>query len=48
MGCQADALPLPEAVKDYFRHPEPIKAWLLGEIVFQTHNPDKPQPVRIV
>jgi Fe-S-cluster containining protein len=34
MGCQADALPLPEAVKDYFRHPEPIEAWLLGEIVF--------------
>ena len=36
MGCQTDALPLPEAVKDYFRHPEPIEAWLLGEIVFNS------------
>jgi len=41
MGCQTDALPLPEAVKDYFRHPEPIEAWLQGEIVFQMHNPGK-------
>jgi Fe-S-cluster containining protein len=40
-GCQTDALPLPEAVKDYFRHPEPIQAWLQGEIVFQMHNPGK-------
>jgi Fe-S-cluster containining protein len=35
MGCQTDALPLPEALKDYFQHPEPIEAWLQGEIVFQ-------------
>ncbi len=42
MGCQTDALPLPEAVKDYFRHPEPIEAWLQGEIVFQLPNPGKP------
>ncbi len=42
MGCQTDALPLPEALKDYFRHPEPIEAWLRGEIVFQIPNPGKP------
>jgi Fe-S-cluster containining protein len=35
MGCQTDALPLPEAVKDYFRHPEPIEAWLQGKVVFR-------------
>jgi Fe-S-cluster containining protein len=35
MGCQADALPLAEAIKDYFRHTEPIDAWLQGEIIFQ-------------
>ncbi|MFC1811712.1 YkgJ family cysteine cluster protein [Thermodesulfobacteriota bacterium] len=35
MGCQADAFPLAEAVKDYFRHTEPIHAWLQGEIVFR-------------
>jgi len=34
MGCQADALPLAEAIKDYFRHPEPIEVWLQGETVF--------------
>ncbi len=34
MGCQADPLPIAEAIKDYFRHPEPIDAWLQGEIVF--------------
>ncbi len=37
MGCQADALPLAAAVKDYFRHPRPIEAWLHGEIVFSRH-----------
>lgn len=38
MGCQADALPLAEAIKDYFRHPEPIDAWLQGEIVFHINT----------
>jgi Fe-S-cluster containining protein len=36
MGCQADPLPLAEAMKDYFNYPEPIDAWLQGEIIFHT------------
>jgi Fe-S-cluster containining protein len=36
MGCQADPLPLAEATRDYFNHPEPIDAWLQGEIIFHT------------
>ena len=35
MGCQSDPLPLAEATRDYFNHPEPIDAWLQGETVFQ-------------
>jgi len=35
MGCQADPLPLAESTRDYFKHPEPIDAWLQGEIVFR-------------
>jgi Fe-S-cluster containining protein len=42
MGRQANALPLAEAVQYYFRHPEPIDAWLQGEIVFQIPSPGKP------
>ena len=34
MGCQADALPLAEAIRDYFKHSMPVEAWLQGEIVF--------------
>jgi len=34
MGCQADPLPLAETTRDYIKHPEPIDAWLQGEIVF--------------
>jgi len=34
MGCQADALPLAAAIRDYFRHPDPIDSWLHGETVF--------------
>jgi Fe-S-cluster containining protein len=34
MGCQSDTLKLSEAVEDYFRHPNPIDAWLHGEILF--------------
>ena len=36
MGCQSDPLPLAEATRDYFNHPEPIDAWLQGDIVFYT------------
>lgn len=35
MGCQSDPLPLAEATRDYFNHPEPIDAWLQGETVFR-------------
>jgi Fe-S-cluster containining protein len=34
-GCQSDALKLADAVEDYSRHPNPIAAWLRGEIVFR-------------
>ena len=34
MGCQADASPLAEAIRDYFKHSMPVEAWLQGEIVF--------------
>jgi len=34
MGCQSDALPLAEGIRDYFKHPSPIEAWLQGEKVF--------------
>jgi len=36
MGCQSDPLSLAEAMRDYFKHPEPIDAWLQCEIVFRT------------
>ncbi len=36
MGCQTDFFHVAETMKDYFRHPEPIDAWLQGEIVFHT------------
>jgi len=35
MECQSDPLPLVEATRDYFNHPEPIDAWLQGETVFR-------------
>ena len=34
MECQAGAMPLPEGIRDYFKHPSSIDAWLQGEIVF--------------
>ena len=34
MGCQSNALPLPEGIRDYFKHPAPIEAWLNNEPVF--------------
>ncbi|MBW1694541.1 MAG: YkgJ family cysteine cluster protein [Deltaproteobacteria bacterium] len=34
MRCQADALLLAEGIRDYFKHPNPIEAWLQGETVF--------------
>lgn len=37
MGCQADALPLAGAIRDYFRHPDPIDSWLGGETVFDLY-----------
>lgn len=42
MGCQADALPLAESIRDYFRHSMPVEAWLQGEIVFNI--PMSPNP----
>ena len=38
MGCQSDSLRIAEAVQDYFRHPEPIHAWLQGETVFHVRT----------
>ena len=35
IGCQSDPLPLAEATRDYFNHPEPIDAWFQGKIVFR-------------
>ncbi len=33
-GCQSDLLYVAEAIKDYFKHPKPIDAWIEGNIVF--------------
>ncbi len=38
MGCQADALQLASAIRDYFRHPDPIDSWLHGETVFYLNH----------
>ena len=37
MGCQPDASPLAEGMRDYLKHPRPIEAWLKGEMVFQIY-----------
>lgn len=42
MGCQAEALPLAEGIRDYLKHPDPSSAWLKGETVFQTPNMGNP------
>ena len=34
MGCQSDFLRIAEAIRDFLKHPNPIGAWLQGEIVF--------------
>jgi len=34
MGCQSDLVHVAESIRDYFKHPRPIEAWLQGEIVF--------------
>jgi Putative zinc- or iron-chelating domain len=34
-GLQSNVLKLVDAIEDYFRHPDPIDAWLRGEIVFR-------------
>jgi Fe-S-cluster containining protein len=36
MGCQSDVLKLAYAFEDYFRHPNPVDAWLEGKIVFHS------------
>lgn len=38
MGCQSDSLRIAEAIRDYIKHPNPIEAWLQGEIVFHIHT----------
>lgn len=35
MGCQSDPLSLAETMRDYFKYPDPVKAWLQGENVFR-------------
>ena len=35
MGCQSEPLSLADTMRDYFKHPDPINAWLQGEIVFR-------------
>lgn len=34
LQCQADAIPLPDGIRAYLKHPEPISAWLQGETIF--------------
>ncbi len=34
MGCQSDLLYVAEAIRDYFKHHNPIEAWTKGEMVF--------------
>jgi Fe-S-cluster containining protein len=34
LQCQADAIPLPDGIRGYFKHPSPIEAWLNGDVVF--------------
>ena len=34
MGCQSDLLYVAEAIRDYFKHPGPMEAWIQGEMVF--------------
>jgi Fe-S-cluster containining protein len=42
MECQAEALHLAEAIKDFFKHSNPIEAWLQGENVFQVYTYSEP------
>lgn len=35
LGCQSDLIHVAEGIRDYFKHPRPIEAWLQGETVFQ-------------
>jgi Fe-S-cluster containining protein len=34
LGCQSDLVHVAEGLRDYFKHPSPVKSWLQGEIVF--------------
>ncbi len=38
MGCQSDLLFMAEALRDYFKHPNPIKAWLGGKRIFSCYS----------
>ena len=38
MGCQSEFLYVAGGIKDYFKHPKPIKAWLQGEMVFHIYT----------
>ena len=35
MECQSDLVHVAAGIRDYFKHPRPIEAWLKGEAVFQ-------------
>ncbi|MFH1992511.1 MAG: YkgJ family cysteine cluster protein [Pseudomonadota bacterium] len=39
MGFQSDLLYIAEGLRDYFKHPSPIEAWLQGKMVFRIRNP---------
>jgi Fe-S-cluster containining protein len=38
MGCQSDLLFMAEAIRDYFKHPNPIEAWLQGKRIFACYS----------
>jgi Fe-S-cluster containining protein len=37
MGCQSDLLFMAEALRDYFKHPNHIKAWIGGKRIFSCY-----------
>lgn len=39
MGCQAGAVDLAEAVKDFYQEPNPLERWIRGESVFRSLSP---------
>ena len=38
LGYQSDLVHVAEGIRDYLKHPNPIQAWLEGEIVFYVHT----------